>query len=151
MTARLLRAAPALLCCWGLVACANVDTDPAGGSAGDPAGDSALAPSTAVVRCVPPPDTLPFAVIAALRAPAKSLRRPFSVTYGSKVLLGADVIDSAGAVISEGAVWVAEDTTGKGLASVNPVAAAASTLPAASAPGADDPAVRQAAQCAKTG
>jgi hypothetical protein len=144
VTIRLARATSALLLsCCALTGCADV------GSKDKPTVTSDSSPTRP--RCIPPPDALAFMIIAKMKEPTITLRRPFSVQQDGLYVIGADVITKAGATVQDGAVWVAQDLKGAGLASVNKPAKDLTTLPAASKPSADDPVVAEAAKCPKTG
>ena len=102
-----------------LTGCADVDTDSSGPDTGN-AGD----------RCEPPPpDVYPFAITAALKPPAARLQRPLIATDNGVVYLAADILGADGAVQTKGALWVAKDVNGTGLAALSDAARAASNLP----------------------
>ena len=102
-----------------LTGCADV-----GGDSPGPDADNAAN------RCEPPPpDVYPFAVTAALKPPAVRLQRPLIATDNGVVYLAADILGADNAVQSKGAVWVAKDVKGTGLAALSDSARAASNLP----------------------
>ena len=102
-----------------LTGCADVDTDSSGPDGG-----------TAADRCEPPPpDVYPFAITDALKPPAARLQRPLIATDKGLVYLAADILAADGSVQAKGAVWVAKDVNGTGLAALSDSARAASNLP----------------------
>ena len=102
-----------------LTGCADVDNG-SSGAGGDSAAD----------RCEPPPpDVYPFAITAALKPPAVRLQRPLIATDKGVVYLAADILGADGSVQAKGALWVAKDVNGTGLAALSDSAKAASNLP----------------------
>jgi hypothetical protein len=102
-----------------LTGCADVGSDSPGPDA-----------QSAADRCEPPPpDVYPFAITDALKPPAVRLQRPLIATDNGVVYLAADILGADGSVQAKGALWVAKDVNGTGLAALSDSAKAASNLP----------------------
>ena len=135
-----------------LTGCADVDTDsgspaPNGPAAGQAQGDTG--------RCVVPNDAYPFAVTDKLKPPAARLQRPLGARgKDGLVFMAANVLAADGSEVSKGAVWVAKDDKGTGLAALSASAKEASDLPDAADEykvSESDPAVAKAKQCSVSG
>ena len=131
-----------------LSGCADVNT-----SSGQAAPGGGSSPSTS--SCVVPSDALPSAITLKLKPPAAHLQRPLAAKGKDGLLfLAANVLAADGSPIAKGAVWVAKDDQGSGLAALTDEAKAASDLPDAASQyklSADDPAVAKARACSVSG
>jgi hypothetical protein len=106
-----------------LSGCADVNT-----SSGQAAPGGGSSPSTS--SCVVPSDALPAAVTLKLKPPAAHLQRPLAAKGPEGLLfLAANVLTADGTVRSKGAVWVAKDDQGNGLAALTDEAKRDSSLP----------------------
>jgi len=131
-----------------LSGCANVDTNSGGPAPASPAAGGAD-------RCVVPSDAFPGAITIALKPPAAHLQRPLGVkSSGGLVFLAADVTTADGTSQAKGAVWVAKDAQGTGVAALTDDAKRDSSLPDAATlykVSASDPAVAKAKACSASG
>ena len=132
-----------------LSGCADVNTSSDGAAAGSsPAAGS-------VTGCVVPSDAYPGEITLKLKPPAAHLQRPLGVKNADGlVFIAANVTKADGTVVTKGAVWVAKDTQGTGLAALTDDAKQNSTLPDAATlyhVSASDPAVAKAKACSVSG
>lgn len=134
-----------------LTGCADVNTDSGQPAPGSPAAGAA----GSATGCVVPSDALPAAITLKLKPPAAHLQRPLAAKGPQGLLfLAANVLAADGSPISKGAVWVAKDDQGTGLAALSDEATSASDLPDAATTyhvSATDPAVAKARACSVSG
>jgi hypothetical protein len=131
-----------------LSGCADVDTN-SGSPA--PANNAGASPS----GCVVPSDAFPGSVTLKLKPPAAHLQRPLAAKNSAGlVFMAADVTAADGTSRTKGAVWVAKDAQGTGVAALTDNAKQESSLPDAAAVykvSATDPAVAKAKACSVSG
>jgi hypothetical protein len=131
-----------------LSGCADVSTSDSSGST---VGSSDLPAAGSAGGCVVPSDAYPGAITLKLKPPAAHLQRPLGVKNAAGlVFLAAEVTTMAGSPQAKGAVWVAKDLNGTGVAALTDEAKAASDLPDAATlyrVSASDPAVAKARAC----
>src|SRR3954447_12290284 len=134
-----------------LSGCANVDTNN-----GSPApANQANKPAGAAGGCVVPSDAFPGSVTLALTPPAAHLQRPLGAKNSAGlVFMAADITTVDGTSRAKGAVWVAKDDKGTGVAALTDSAKQESSLPDAATiykVSATDPAVAKAKACSTSG